>query len=193
MMSWNKKREVRLRYDAEADGYDELYTDEQRMKYELALRRIAYAGADRILDCGCGTGVFLEKVVGSVQFAVGVDLSPKMLERAKLRLGQIPNVDLVCADIDSLPFSEATFGQVFMFTVLPSDTDWDNAISEAMRVLRTDGIMTLSIPKKETSTKEVLRKLRTNRLEQRELLNEDTTLDYVVVGKKARKSVRKAG
>jgi hypothetical protein len=80
-----------------------------------------------------------------------------------------------------------------MFTVLPSDTDWDNAISEAMRVLRTDGIMTLSIPKKETSSKEVLRKLRTNRLEQRELLNEDTTLDYVVVGKKARKSVRKAG
>ena len=193
MMSWNKKREVRLRYDAEADGYDELYTDEQRMKYELALRRIAYAGADRILDCGCGTGVFLEKVVGSVQFAVGVDLSPKMLERAKLRLGQIPNVDLVCADIDSLPFSEATFGQVFMFTVLPSDTDWDNAISEAMRVLRTDGIMTLSILKKETSSKEVLRKIRTNRLEQRELLNEDTTLDYVVVGKKARKSVRKAG
>lgn len=84
-MSW--KREVRLRYDAEADAYDELYLEEQTIKYELALRRIAYSGADRILDCGCGTGIFLEKVVGSMQFAVGVDLSSKSWRE--------PNSDLV--------------------------------------------------------------------------------------------------
>ena len=121
-MSWKEKREMRLRYNAEADGYDELYSDEQRTKYELAFRRIVFCGADRILDCGCGTGTFLEKMAGRVQFAVGVDLSPKMLERAKLRLGQISNVELVCADIDFLPFSEGTFRHVFMFTVLPSFT-----------------------------------------------------------------------
>jgi len=86
-MSWKKKREVRLRYDAEADAYDELYLEEQTIKYELALRRIAYSGADRILDCGCGTGIFLEKVVGSMKFAVGVDLSSKSWRE--------PNSDLV--------------------------------------------------------------------------------------------------
>jgi hypothetical protein len=48
-----------------------------------------------------------------------------MLERAKLRLGQISNVELVCADIDFLPFSEGTFRHIFMFTVLPGHTDWD--------------------------------------------------------------------
>jgi ubiquinone/menaquinone biosynthesis C-methylase UbiE len=106
-MSWKEKREMRLRYGAEADGYDELYSDEQRTKYELAFRRIVFCGGDRILDCGCGTGIFLEKVAGGVQFAVGVDLSPKMLERAKLRLGQISNVELVCADIDFLRFLKA--------------------------------------------------------------------------------------
>jgi cyclopropane fatty-acyl-phospholipid synthase-like methyltransferase len=78
MMSWKKKREIRLRYDAEANGYDELYSEEQRTKFEFALRRIALRREDRILDCGCGTGIFLEKAAGSVQFAVGVDLSPKM-------------------------------------------------------------------------------------------------------------------
>jgi ubiquinone/menaquinone biosynthesis C-methylase UbiE len=61
MMSGKKKRETRFRYDAEADGYDELYSEEQRTKYELALRRIAISRGDRILDCGCGTGIFLEK------------------------------------------------------------------------------------------------------------------------------------
>jgi len=186
MMSWKKKRELRLRYDAQADAYDELYSDEQRMKYELVLRRIAYNGGNRILDCGCGTGTFLEKVAGSVQFAVGVDLSPKMLERAKLRLGQISNVDLVCADIDFLPFSEGTFRRVFMFTVLPGvHTYWGDTISEALRVLRRHGIMTLSVPKKETSSKKVLRKLSTNGLEPRELIDDDTTLDYVVISDKS--------
>ena len=34
-MSWKEKREMRLRYSAEADGYDELYSDEQRTKYEV--------------------------------------------------------------------------------------------------------------------------------------------------------------
>jgi hypothetical protein len=35
-----EKREVRLRYDAEADAYDELYSDEQRMKYELGAAKL---------------------------------------------------------------------------------------------------------------------------------------------------------
>jgi trans-aconitate methyltransferase len=57
---------MRLRYDAEADGYHELYSDQQRTKYELAFRRIVFCGADRILDSGCGTGIFLEKVAGRI-------------------------------------------------------------------------------------------------------------------------------
>ena len=182
---------MRLRYNAETDGYDELYSDEQRTKYELAFRRIVFCGADRILDCGCGTGIFLEKVAGRVQFAVGVDLSPKMLERAKLRLSQISNVELVCAEIDFLPFSEGTFRHVFMFTVLPGHTDWGYTISEALRVLESEGIMTLSVLKKETSSEKLLRKLNMNGLEPRELIDDDKTPDYIVISKEARETIRK--
>ena len=184
---------MRLRYDAEADAYDELYSDEQRTKYELVFRRIVFCGADRVLDCGCGTGIFLEKVAGRVQFAVGVDLSPKMLERAKLRLGQISNVELVCADIDFLPFSEGTFRHVFMFTVLPGHTDWGYTISEALRVLRRHGIMTLSVLKKETSSEKLLRKLSMNGLEPRELIDDDTTVDYVVISGETPQNSQKIG
>jgi ubiquinone/menaquinone biosynthesis C-methylase UbiE len=184
-MSWKEKREMRLRYDAEADAYDELYSNEQRTKYELALRRTVFSGEDLVLDCGCGTGVFLERVAGSVQFAVGLDLSLKMLETARLRLGQTSNVDLVCADIDFLPFSEGSFGHVFMFTVLPSvQTYWGDTISEALRVLRRHGIITLSVPKKQTSGEKLLRKLSMNGLEPGELVDHDTTLDYIVISKK---------
>jgi ubiquinone/menaquinone biosynthesis C-methylase UbiE len=184
-MSWKEKREMRLRYDAEADAYDELYSDEQRTKYGLALRRTVFSGEDLVLDCGCGTGVFLERVAGSVQFAVGLDLSLKMLEIARLRLGQISNVDLVCADIDFLPFFEGSFEHVFMFTVLPSvHAYWGDTMREALRVLRRHGIMALSVPKKETSGEKLLRKLGMNGLEPGELVDHDTTLDYIVISKK---------
>ena len=71
---------MRLRYDAEADGYDELYSDEQRTKYELAFRSIVFCGADRILDCGCGTGIFLEKVAGTVTTALDAERFTRLLE-----------------------------------------------------------------------------------------------------------------
>ena len=127
-ISWKEKRETRFHYDAEADAYDELYSEEQKKKYDSAFSHLVFSGEERILDCGCGTGILLEKMVDSVQVAVGVDPSPKMLEKAKLRLGQVSNIALVCADIDLLPFSEGAFRHVFMFTVLLSDTDWDDRL-----------------------------------------------------------------
>jgi ubiquinone/menaquinone biosynthesis C-methylase UbiE len=191
-MSWKKKKEVRLRYSAEANGYDELYSDEQRTKYELVLPRVALSEGSRILDCGCGTGIFLEIVAGRVRVAVGVDLSPEMLEKAKRKLGPISTVDLVCADIDFLPFSGSIFRHVFMFTVLPSvRTYWGNAIREGLRVLETHGIMTLSIPKKETSSRNILKKLSRSGLGPGELIDDEGALDYVVVSEKALKTVMK--
>jgi hypothetical protein len=42
-MSWKKKREIRLRYDAEAHVHDELYSEERKSKYGLALSRIVFS------------------------------------------------------------------------------------------------------------------------------------------------------
>jgi ubiquinone/menaquinone biosynthesis C-methylase UbiE len=185
MMSWKKKREIRLRYDAEADAYDELYSDEQRTKYELALHRVAFSCEDRIIDCGCGTGIFLEKVAGKLQIAVGVDLSPKMLRRAKHRLRQISNVHLLCADFDFLPFPRASFRYVFVFTALLAPRYWADSIREALRVLESDGIITLSVPKKEISSEQLPKELGMNRLEPRELVDDGITKDYLIISKRS--------
>lgn len=56
------------------------------------------------------------------------------------------NVDLVCADFDYLPFLEGWFTHIFMFNALPDPAYWDHAIREALRVLRIEGGISLSVP-----------------------------------------------
>jgi SAM-dependent methyltransferase len=52
-------------------------------------------GATRLLDIGCGTGALLEAAVGAGSDAVGVDISPSMIEAAARR---VPDATVVVAD-----------------------------------------------------------------------------------------------
>jgi SAM-dependent methyltransferase len=52
-------------------------------------------GATRVLDIGCGTGTLLETVVAAGAEAVGVDISPAMVEAASRR---VPDATGVVAD-----------------------------------------------------------------------------------------------
>ena len=185
-MAWKWKREIRLQYDVEVDGYDELYSQEQRKKYDLAIQHLnAFTGRERILDSGCGTGIFLARVASNVEFAVGIDFSSKALQKAQLRLDRMSNVDLVCADLDYLPFGVGTFTHIFMFTALPAPAHWSVSLREAQRALADPGTVVLSVPKKEIENTNLLANLRKNALEPRELIDQGETPDYVFIGKKA--------
>ena len=184
-MDWKRKREIRLQYDIEANGYDELYSQEQRKKQDLAIDHLnALDGKDRILDSGCGTGDFLARVACNVDFAVGIDFSSKVLQRARLKLNRISNVDLVCADFDFLPFATRAFTHIFMFTALPAPAHWSIAIRQAREALTTTGILILSVPKSEISSEELVAKLKKSGLEPSELISQRETPDYVFIGEK---------
>ena len=55
-----RKRELCRRYDSTADIYDRRYEEIQRRKYEAVAPHSPEAG--RILDVGCGTGLFLPRL-----------------------------------------------------------------------------------------------------------------------------------
>ncbi|HUK84753.1 MAG TPA: class I SAM-dependent methyltransferase, partial [Candidatus Acidoferrum sp.] len=117
MADWKDKRKVMLRYDLTAQMYDERYAEEQESKYEASLEKVNVTGC-AVLDAGCGSGLFFTQVATQASLVVGVDISRKLLLKAKERAGVFDNVSVLQADTDHLPFKESGFDIVFAFTVL---------------------------------------------------------------------------
>lgn len=71
-----------------AHRYD-LHTppDHYRDDHAFVLDEFLAVGAKRILDVGCGTGVFVEKALSAGFDAYGIDVAPAMVAQAERRLG----------------------------------------------------------------------------------------------------------
>lgn len=144
--NWKHKRSVKRRYDITADMYDQRYADEQERKYHAALADVATQG--RVLDLGCGTGLFLGYVSPGVEEVVGVDLSGRLLHNAKDRAKTFSNVSLVQADADYLPFMDGKFNAVFAFTVLQNLLRPLATLKEIHRVAQNGGAVVVTGLKK---------------------------------------------
>ena len=87
-----------------------------------------------VLEVGCGTGLIMARVAAVAATAVGVDISPGMLEGARDR-----GLDVFEASATALPFEGARFDTVYSFKVLAHVEDIDAALGEVARVLRPGG------------------------------------------------------
>jgi SAM-dependent methyltransferase len=83
---WDKRMRYEL-FGSAADRYD-WHTPPQHYQHDHAfvLSRLP-APACRVLDVGCGTGVFLEKAAAAGFDAVGIDAYPEMVSLASRRVG----------------------------------------------------------------------------------------------------------
>jgi SAM-dependent methyltransferase len=107
---------------------------------EWAYRAIAEATPARVLEVGCGTGelaVRIERELGAEVAAV--DISPRMVDLAREH-----GVDARVADVEELPFDDASFDCVSACWVLYHTPDVDRAIAECARVLRPAGRLVAS-------------------------------------------------
>lgn len=134
-----EKRRLMKEYDATAPAYDMRYREEQELKIGFILSRVRPRGGV-VLDAGCGTGMLLRKIMQS-SFAIGIDMSIKMLEEAK-RKGCS---DLILADLEALPLVEGCCKTVYSISVLQLLGDPTEAIGELMRVLEPGGEFAISL------------------------------------------------
>jgi len=92
-----------------------------------------------VLDLGCGTGLFLERMASRYPAArlFGVDASRDMLAMAR-RKG-MDRTCLVEGDLAELPFGDGQFDLVVSSSVLHFVDDWKRAVTECARVVRPGG------------------------------------------------------
>ena len=100
---------------------------------------------ERVLDigCGCGLDTFVAAVLaGPAGRAVGVDLTPAMLERPRRALSDWSHTapEFVEGDAEDLPFADDSFDLVISNGVLNLVPDKDAAFAEIHRVLRPRGV-----------------------------------------------------
>jgi malonyl-CoA O-methyltransferase len=141
------KQSVRRAFERAAAGYDAAAVVQRevgrRMLERLELMRIR---PERILDVGAGTGQ------GSIALArryrgarvVALDLAHAMLREVRRRTPWLSKVRCVCADMERLPFADASFDMVHSNATLQWATDLDGALGELHRVLRPGGLLLFS-------------------------------------------------
>jgi ubiquinone/menaquinone biosynthesis C-methylase UbiE len=94
---------------------------------------------DRLLDVGCGTGAAVRKAAPLVERAVGADLSPAMIARARELAEGLPNAEFHEADSERLPFEDGAFTAVLCTTSFHHYPDPARASREMARVLAPGG------------------------------------------------------
>jgi SAM-dependent methyltransferase len=92
------------------------------------------ARGSEVLEVGCGTGLLLERIAPLARRAVGVDLSPAMLERARRK-----GLDVQRADATAWPFADGSFDVAYSFKVLAHVEAFTVALAEMTRVTRPGG------------------------------------------------------
>jgi len=122
-------------YDAVAPGYDRRYQHFDYREVEAAL--LAFLGDTplaAILEVGCGTGHWLQAMVGRASRIAGVDLSAEMIARARSS-----GAMLARARAEALPWKDASFDRVVCINALHHFADRPQFFVEARRVLKPGG------------------------------------------------------
>jgi len=135
-------------YDALAESYADLIdTKPHNAYYErpATLSLLPDVAGKRVLDAGCGPGVYSELLLAREAEVVAFDANETMVRLARERLDG--NAEVVVADLGKpLGFLEdSSFDLVLCTLALDYVRDWAPVFCEFARVLREEGVLLFSI------------------------------------------------
>lgn len=126
-------------HSKDARNYNDWFLSEpgrsvRSLEAALLLRIWAPKGPQKVLEVGCGTGIFTEWFAGQGHQVTGIEPSSHMLNIARLRLP--PRIDLEPGFAEELPYDDNTFDTVALVTTLEFVDEPRQALREAFRVAK---------------------------------------------------------
>jgi len=104
----------------------------------------------RYLDIGCGVGQNAMVFGGNCQSIHCLDIDTRSLAscRANFQAKGVGKASFYQADAQALPFKDATFDKISMFSLIEHVTEQRRTVEEAARVIKDGGVLILQVPNK---------------------------------------------
>jgi ubiquinone/menaquinone biosynthesis C-methylase UbiE len=130
------------RYDS---GYDRLDSDGQVVRSRMAtVLELVGQGPGSALDAGMGSGRLCAELDSRSWTVSGIDAAPEMVAATRSRLPHAGD-RLLCANVESVPFPDASFDVVCATGILEY-ADVEQVLAEFSRLLRPHGRAIISYP-----------------------------------------------
>lgn len=134
-------------FDDWPEGYDQWFKTPvgrlvKKYETELVLNLLEPSPGEKILDAGCGTGVFTSDILSRGANVTGFDISLPMLKKGKAK--EYPSFKVLQGDMLHLPFPSCSFGKVVSITALEFIADGERAVEELFRVVRRGGTIVVA-------------------------------------------------
>ncbi|BBZ74999.1 putative S-adenosylmethionine-dependent methyltransferase [Mycolicibacterium anyangense] len=117
-------------------------------RHEVVYRRLSglCAGKD-VLEAGCGEGYGADLIADVARRVVAVDYDAATVAHVRARY---PRVQVVAANLASLPLPDTSVDVVVNFQVIEHLWDQPQFVTECLRVLRPGGLLLMSTPNRIT-------------------------------------------
>ncbi len=142
-MDPKEDRRIAAWYNALSDSYDELYGKEQIAKHKAVLEFFESMRFKILVDIGCGSGTLLQDAMDFYDYAVGVDLSIKMLEAAKRKKSS--KNDLILATSRMLPVRDGVADGLVSISTHTDDSTFPFALDELRRICHENATFAISL------------------------------------------------
>ena len=125
-------------------GPDSEYTIEKRWNFINQNLKLGINNKMRILDAGCGYGIYVQKCSAYASEVIGIDIFKEHLNIAKAR--KKDNTYFILNTAEHLAFKDDSFDAIICIETLEHIPSDEKAVKEFSRILKTGGILIITGP-----------------------------------------------
>ena len=132
---------VKDQFNRQAIEFDN-WSVTKNLEYLKAISEfISFKPDDTLLDVATGTGDFPLFVAPQIKHAVGIDISDKMIDMAKIKTAKraITNVEFRVSDVEQVPFPDNCFSAVSSKSAFHHMPEYKRVFKEMARCCQTGG------------------------------------------------------